>query len=76
MNWTQLEEQWKVYAGSARARWSKLTDDDWQAITGKREQLIARIQERYDISDAVAGEQVDEWSRALLELREVSDTRR
>jgi uncharacterized protein YjbJ (UPF0337 family) len=76
MNWTQLEEQWKVYAGSARAQWSKLTDDDWQAITGKREQLIARIQERYGISDAVAGEQVDEWSRALLELREVSDTRR
>ena len=76
MNWTQLEEHWKVYAGSARAQWSKLTDDDWQAITGKREQLIGRIQERYGISDAVASEQVDEWSRALLELREVSDTRR
>lgn len=76
MNWTQLEEHWNVYAGSARAHWSKLTDQDWETIGGKQEQLVGRIQERYGISKDAAGKQVDEWSRALLELGEVSETRR
>ena len=76
MNWIQLEEHWKVYAGSARAHWSKLTEQDWQTITGKKEQLAGLIQERYGIAEEAAGKQVDEWFQGLLELDEVSATRR
>ncbi len=28
MTWDQLEAKWNEFAGSARAHWSKLTDDD------------------------------------------------
>ena len=76
MNWIQLEEQWKLYAGSARAHWSKLTEEDWQQITGKKEQLAGRIQERYGIDKEAAEKQVDHWSHALLELAEIAPTRR
>ena len=74
MNWDQVEGKWKEFAGSARAHWSKLTDDDWQTITGKKEHLIGRIQERYGIAKEEAERQVEEWSSALLDIAETSKT--
>jgi len=64
MNWDQIEGKWTQVKGSARQRWGKLTDDDWQTIAGKKEQLVGRIQERYGIALAEAEKQADEWSRA------------
>jgi uncharacterized protein YjbJ (UPF0337 family) len=65
MNWEQIEGKWKQFAGSARGRWGKLTDDDWRTIAGKKDQLVGRIQERYGVAKAEAEKQVDEWSRAM-----------
>jgi uncharacterized protein YjbJ (UPF0337 family) len=65
MNWDQIEGKWKQLAGSARERWGKLSDDDWQTIAGKKDQLIGRIQEHYGIARAEAEKQADDWSRAL-----------
>lgn len=70
MNWDQLEARWKEFAGSAGAHWSKLTDSDLQTLTGKREQLVATVQERYEITQEAAERQVDEWSAALLDIAE------
>ena len=72
MNWEQLEGKWKEFEGSARAHWSKLTDDDWQTITGKKEHLVGCIRKRYGIAEDEAERQVDEWSRALLDIVESS----
>ena len=74
MDWDQLERRWQDFAGSARARWNRLTDGDWQSISGKKEQLAERIQERYGIAKEKAGEQVDEWSRGLLDIVEAPKT--
>ena len=71
MNWDQLEGRWNLFAGSARAHWSKLTEDDWHTITGKKEQLVGRIQERYGIARDAAEKQVEQWSRALLDIVEL-----
>jgi uncharacterized protein YjbJ (UPF0337 family) len=65
MNWDQIQGSWKQLTGSARARWGKLTDDDWQTVAGKKDQLIGRIQERYGIAKSEAEKQADEWSRTL-----------
>lgn len=50
MNWDSVEEKWKRLIGSARENWSKLTDQDLEQISGKREPLISKIQESYGIS--------------------------
>ena len=63
MNWDRIEGNWKQFAGTAREKWGKLTDSDWQVIAGKKDQLIGRIQERYGISKDEAMKQVDDWSR-------------
>lgn len=65
MNWEQLEGKWKQFSGSARERWGKLTDDDLQSLTGRKDHLAGKIQERYGIAAAEAEKQVDEWRHAL-----------
>ena len=72
MNWDQIEGKWKQFAGSARAHWGKLKDDDWQESTGNKEHLVGLIQERYGIAKEEAEKQADEWSSALQDAeREV-----
>jgi len=75
MKWDQIQAQWNEFAGSARAHWSKLTDDDWHAITGTQGHLIGRIQKRYDITRQEAERQVEEWSEALLDVVDAARTR-
>jgi uncharacterized protein YjbJ (UPF0337 family) len=65
MNWDQIEGKWKQFAGSARERWGKLSNNDWDMIAGKKEHLIGCIQERYGVAREAAEKQTDEWSRAL-----------
>jgi uncharacterized protein YjbJ (UPF0337 family) len=49
--------------GSAKQQWAKLTDDDLTFISGKKDELIGKIQERYGISREEAQRQADAWSR-------------
>jgi uncharacterized protein YjbJ (UPF0337 family) len=72
MNWDQVEGKWKQLTGSARERWGKLTDDDIQTLTGQKDQLVGKIQERYGIAKAEAEKQADAWSQALKETRRQS----
>jgi uncharacterized protein YjbJ (UPF0337 family) len=67
MNWDQLEGKWKQFTGSARERWGKLTDDDLDAIKGRREILVGRLQERYGMAREEADREADEWSRQLFD---------
>jgi len=69
MNWDQIEGKWRQFAGSARSRWGSFTDDDIQTLTGQKDQLIGKIQERYGIAKAEAEKQADEWSRAQQETQ-------
>ncbi|MGC9950275.1 MAG: CsbD family protein [Bryobacteraceae bacterium] len=72
MNWDQIEGKWKRLTGSARERWGKLTDDDIQTLTGQKDQLVGKIQERYGIAKAEAEKQAEQWSLALKHDRSLS----
>ena len=69
MNWDQIEGKWKQFTGSAKERWGKLTDDDMETLTGKKDHLVGKIQERYGIARAEAEKQAEEWSKALKETK-------
>ena len=45
MNTDQMKGNWKQFVGKAKEKWGRLTNDDWQVIEGKRDQLVG-IQER------------------------------
>jgi uncharacterized protein YjbJ (UPF0337 family) len=67
MNWDRIEGNWKQLKGKAKARWGKLTDDQFDVIAGKREQLVGRIQEKYGIAKEDAEKQVDQFAASLKE---------
>ena len=65
MNWDQIEGKWKEYGGRFREKWGKLTDDDWNVIAGKRDQLIGKIQQRYGVEKEHAQREVDDFVRTM-----------
>ncbi|MDY6873690.1 MAG: CsbD family protein [Chloroflexota bacterium] len=56
-----LSAKWKQLRGQVKEQWGKLTDDEIQQIEGNYDQLVGKIQERYEISRSKAEEQVDEF---------------
>jgi uncharacterized protein YjbJ (UPF0337 family) len=62
MNWDELEGKWKQVKGLVKEKWGKITDDDLDVMTGKKEQLIGKIQERYGITKEEAQRQIEGWS--------------
>jgi uncharacterized protein YjbJ (UPF0337 family) len=62
--WEHAQGNWKEWKGRLRERWGEITDDEWNVIAGKREQLIGRLQQRYGISAEEAERQVDEFERS------------
>jgi len=65
MHWEEVESRWKQLMGSAKENWSKLTDDDLDQISGKREQLAGKIQETYGITRREAEKQVRDWGKSV-----------
>jgi uncharacterized protein YjbJ (UPF0337 family) len=63
MNWDRIQGNWKQVTGKAKEQWGKLTDDDFDVVGGRRDQLAGKIQERYGVAKDEAEKQVAEWQR-------------
>lgn len=61
MNWDEIKGNWKQFQGRVKTQWGKLTDDDMTVISGHRDQLVGRIQERYGIEKDEAERQVRDF---------------
>lgn len=64
MNSDQFEGKWKQLKGTVKQRWGKLTDDDVTTLSGKKDELIGKLQERYGITREQAQREADEWAAA------------
>lgn len=62
--WERIGGNWKEWKGRLRERWGEITDDEWNVIAGKREQLIGRLQQRYGISEEEAVRQVEAFEQS------------
>jgi len=65
MNWDQIEGRWTQLKGKARETWGDITDDEWDRVAGKREQMVGLIQTKYGDEKAAAERKVDDWMRGL-----------
>jgi uncharacterized protein YjbJ (UPF0337 family) len=43
MNWDRIEGNWKQFKGHAKQQWGKLTDDDFDQASGRRDQLAGEF---------------------------------
>lgn len=64
MNSDQFEGKWKQLKGSVKQRWGKLTDDDITTLSGKKDELVGKLQERYGITREQAMKEADDWASA------------
>ncbi|HEY9712300.1 MAG TPA: CsbD family protein [Chroococcales cyanobacterium] len=65
MNWDQIKGDWKTFTGKAKSEWAKLTDDDFQMIDGKREELCGRLQKHYGDTKEQAEKKIDNFIASL-----------
>jgi len=61
MNWQPIESRWHQLKAKAKQQWSKLTDEQLDAIAGKRDQLSSKIQQQYGLSKEEAERQLNEF---------------
>jgi uncharacterized protein YjbJ (UPF0337 family) len=61
MNQDVFEGNWKQLKGKMREKWGKLTDDDWDTVAGKKDQLLGKLQERYGYSREEAERDYNDW---------------
>lgn len=65
MNWDVIEGKWDQVKGQLKSKWGKFTDDDVSNMSGKKDHLVGKIQERYGIMKDAAERQVDEWISSM-----------
>jgi uncharacterized protein YjbJ (UPF0337 family) len=75
MNSDQFEGKWKQLKGQVKQRWGKLTDDDLTAMSGKKDELVGKLQERYGITREQATKEADEWAAAANSDLDAGSTR-
>jgi uncharacterized protein YjbJ (UPF0337 family) len=61
MNWDQIAGKWKQLKGSAKQEWGKFTDDDLDYISGTKDRLIGRLQEKYGLAKDEAERRAERW---------------
>ena len=61
MNEDTIKGNWKQFKGNLKEQWGKLTDDDFDVIDGRREQLVGKLQERQGLAREAAEKQISDW---------------
>jgi uncharacterized protein YjbJ (UPF0337 family) len=64
MTWDEIEGNWLHFKGKLRHNWAKLTDEDITRINGRRDELAARLQERYGFARSEAEREIGAWIRS------------
>ncbi len=65
MNWDQIKRNWKQVSDKIQVTWGKLSEDDLDAIAGRREQLTDLLRKRYGYGREVAEQKVDDFAQGL-----------
>jgi uncharacterized protein YjbJ (UPF0337 family) len=56
-----LQGQWPELKGQVKQRWGKLTTDNVQRLSGKMEDLVAVLQQRYGYGKVQAEIEINDW---------------
>jgi len=65
MDWERISANWPHWRERIQGRWGRLSNAHLDAIGGRREQLLLRLQDLYELSRADAERQLKNWERNL-----------
>lgn len=63
MNNDQFKGKWDRIKGSVREHWGRLSDEDVEEVSGRRDKLLGKIQEKYGDTRAAAEKKLAEFER-------------
>lgn len=66
MNWNYVETNWDELKVKVKLYWEKISDQQLDAVAGKRDRLCKVIQRVYDLSPQQAEEQLTEWQESQV----------
>jgi uncharacterized protein YjbJ (UPF0337 family) len=58
-----MQDRWSQMRAEAQQRWNKLTDEDFENVTGQVDKLAETVGERYGYSREQAQKEVDHFMR-------------
>jgi uncharacterized protein YjbJ (UPF0337 family) len=61
LNWDRIEKNWRRFKVNAKQRWEKLSEQQLDAIAGRRGVLAGRIQETYGMTREDTERQLADW---------------
>jgi uncharacterized protein YjbJ (UPF0337 family) len=65
MDWNEIEGNWKNFRGKIKEQWGKLTDDDLQEISGKKDQLLGKLQAKYGSDKNIVEKELETFLNSL-----------
>ena len=65
MEWAQVSKDWAKVQDKFTAKWSKLSEKDLKAIGGKRDVLVHRLEEHYEMDKKKAQTDADAFVAKL-----------
>jgi uncharacterized protein YjbJ (UPF0337 family) len=61
MDWDRIQANWKHFEASARARWGRISAEEFDLIGGRQAALAGQIEELYGITRNMAQMQIESW---------------
>ncbi len=61
MTWVIVESIWIEARGRMKEQWTTLSDDDLDAINGRRDGLVTKLRETERLTPEEADRQVSDW---------------
>ena len=69
MNWGAIELDWGRFKVMAKQHWTKIGEEQFNAVAGRRNMLVGRVRDAYAIGADEAERQVADWQARLPEAR-------
>lgn len=76
MNTDTFEGRWRQMRGDLRSWWGRLSDNDFEKISGKKDRLVGMLQEKYGYTREAAQQEVDRRLREYDERTSPSSSPR
>jgi uncharacterized protein YjbJ (UPF0337 family) len=61
--------QWPTLKGQVKQQWSKLTDDDIARLSGRTEELVGALRQKYGYGKVQAEIEINNWLRFVERVR-------
>ena len=64
-----VQGKWPELKGLVKQQWSKFTDDDLGRLSGKTEELVCVLRQKYGYGQVQAEIEINDWLRDHAQLR-------